>query len=848
MKKIVLITSILMCCIFAGTSWAVELSLFEKDYLRNNGKTDFYSDTFIAQEHEARLIIINGNENGDDRVSSASLFLNGQEIVSSRDFNQKVFQQEFTVDLLEENTISVELSSKPGSYLKIQIIQEIDAVAAAVIGSEGGVLKIEDSESPIYGARIEVPSAAVDHDIILTMNHAELTTDLPDGLNLASPVVDFGPSGTLFNESVLITIPYYDDDNDGYLDSLGLPEENVQALSYSDKWEYLETVSLDTLANKIIVKANHFTNFCVASNNRPPQASMTIDYTTYVLGNGEHIRYQVRGEDDCGLTEMRLEVFKLDNGVRAETIVQTVFPNVEGKKVAEFQGTYAVDGSYYVGRNFEPGVYDCLITVIDVLGEITKYHKQIAIGRDSVEKNGNYITFDVARMIDNGGRILNENIDFYNFDPPEVGDSDCMNFASRSIICGLGFTDYSGRTPLLNRFYQMDWLDTTCENNWYNFATSTEYRSDICGSGNTCKDISESFRVEFVERIAEGWNFGHDNTYFSKSWKSVASFEEYIKRSNRNEGLSGDVIIDNNIQLGDLLYNGSHIVVVVGIEGMLNQDDIWDDNTKIRIYQHGNYKVDENGELKPNYHPVHTLRVMKGDYGDPLNVIRISGYYLPDRSTVDSVISQIEHTERFDIEAPQGQVTGIEPLYKEGKPIQFTIVGTDNMQLAKMRFQIVAINGGIVYDSDPQWEVSGKYAERFGTISEMSAGSYEYVLWVKDRADLATDIRGNFRILSADDNPPTSEKVLTEVIVKAGSDLYENSNAYYTATAVFSDNSIDDVTNKCEWLAYPTKYVESIGNGDVRALPGSAGNEVTIQAKYTYNNIAIIGKLKAYVK
>ena len=124
MKKTILIALFLFLNLFLGTSSAVDVTLFgPKQYLRTTGSANIYTDTFSAIAGEARLIVNNGDWDGNQRItdaiSSASVVVNGQEIFGPSDFNKQVYSLEAVINLLEENSISVELTSNPGSYLTI---------------------------------------------------------------------------------------------------------------------------------------------------------------------------------------------------------------------------------------------------------------------------------------------------------------------------------------------------------------------------------------------------------------------------------------------------------------------------------------------------------------------------------------------------------------------------------------------------------------------------------------------------------------------------------------------------------------------------------------------------------
>jgi hypothetical protein len=60
------------------------------------------------------LHLRNGTEEGDSRVSSAWVHLNGALVISPSDFSQKVDGLEFEVGLIDSSVMTVELASKPG--------------------------------------------------------------------------------------------------------------------------------------------------------------------------------------------------------------------------------------------------------------------------------------------------------------------------------------------------------------------------------------------------------------------------------------------------------------------------------------------------------------------------------------------------------------------------------------------------------------------------------------------------------------------------------------------------------------------------------------------------------------
>jgi hypothetical protein len=141
MKKAFLITFLLLhlfllhilpLSIFAGISFAMQITIFgPNQYVRTKGKPDIYKDTFPANPGEARLIVKNGVKNEKNRinhaVSSAEILLNGEKIFGTDDFNNNInniYTLETSINLNKHNSISIELASKPNSYLSIEITQK----------------------------------------------------------------------------------------------------------------------------------------------------------------------------------------------------------------------------------------------------------------------------------------------------------------------------------------------------------------------------------------------------------------------------------------------------------------------------------------------------------------------------------------------------------------------------------------------------------------------------------------------------------------------------------------------------------------------------------------------------
>ena len=93
-----------------------------KQYIRAAGRPETFTETF--QYHgtsPCQIVVVNGNADGTQRISSASISLNGQQIVGPRDFNQQVGGIVKAVVLADQNQLSTTLRSKPGSFLTVSV-------------------------------------------------------------------------------------------------------------------------------------------------------------------------------------------------------------------------------------------------------------------------------------------------------------------------------------------------------------------------------------------------------------------------------------------------------------------------------------------------------------------------------------------------------------------------------------------------------------------------------------------------------------------------------------------------------------------------------------------------------
>ena len=99
-----------------------DLTRHLSDHVRSTGAPTMDTGTFFGTAGAGRLIVSNGNDAGF-RATSAVIMLNGEKVVGPNSFKKKVSEIEVSVDLLAENSISVELRGQPGSSLTVRVKQ-----------------------------------------------------------------------------------------------------------------------------------------------------------------------------------------------------------------------------------------------------------------------------------------------------------------------------------------------------------------------------------------------------------------------------------------------------------------------------------------------------------------------------------------------------------------------------------------------------------------------------------------------------------------------------------------------------------------------------------------------------
>ncbi|MCI0372144.1 MAG: hypothetical protein L0214_12420 [candidate division NC10 bacterium] len=119
-----------------------------KTYARTAGAPNQFTERFCATTSSGSFtLIVENGKDGENRLSSAVLTLNGQAVLRPQDLNQQAARVERVVSLHEENRLEVELRGSPGGFLTVRL----ECV---------GCLEVR-IESPTVGGLMNQPSVLV---------------------------------------------------------------------------------------------------------------------------------------------------------------------------------------------------------------------------------------------------------------------------------------------------------------------------------------------------------------------------------------------------------------------------------------------------------------------------------------------------------------------------------------------------------------------------------------------------------------------------------------------------------------------------------------------------------------
>jgi 6-phosphogluconolactonase (cycloisomerase 2 family) len=121
-----LLLSALVCSVLAFTVAASsQATVFgPKTYTRTTGRPNSFQENFTATNISSSFTLIVQNGEGENRSNGVRITLNGVEVLGPGDFNPSTDSIRRSVTLLENNTLTVELRSRPGSFITVSLVRD----------------------------------------------------------------------------------------------------------------------------------------------------------------------------------------------------------------------------------------------------------------------------------------------------------------------------------------------------------------------------------------------------------------------------------------------------------------------------------------------------------------------------------------------------------------------------------------------------------------------------------------------------------------------------------------------------------------------------------------------------
>ncbi|MEW8525378.1 MAG: putative Ig domain-containing protein [Candidatus Thiodiazotropha endolucinida] len=207
----------IVAALFSLDVFAASLSLLENTtFIRDKGTPKVETIQFDGQPgSQFQLTLYNGGvDNQYCRITSAVILLNDQPVFSPNDFKQKTHQLTQAVDILQINSLSVELRSKPGCAIEINVEGEPPVPTLSITSTppvdtiSGQVYRYQITTSPeVDWGQLAVNFETAPVDMTISEGLIEwMPTDQDEGqhpvsLDISHP--DYGVASQAFSIDVL---------------------------------------------------------------------------------------------------------------------------------------------------------------------------------------------------------------------------------------------------------------------------------------------------------------------------------------------------------------------------------------------------------------------------------------------------------------------------------------------------------------------------------------------------------------------------------------------------------------------------------------------------------------------
>jgi pimeloyl-ACP methyl ester carboxylesterase len=167
--------------------------------------------------------------------------------------------------------------------------------AMQTIGPQGGVVEVTDPASPLYGVRVEIPSGALTASRAISIAERENPPLFENGSSGIGTAVEIGPTGTIFENPIKITLPY----NDNELTEKNILGEDFLSIFTFDPsgvWIPIGPATVDKANKTVTAETNHLSTDQINGprvvRHRRSQTDPTTQYYPVLFIHGVQALFQ----------------------------------------------------------------------------------------------------------------------------------------------------------------------------------------------------------------------------------------------------------------------------------------------------------------------------------------------------------------------------------------------------------------------------------------------------------------------------------------------------------------------------------------------------------------------------
>lgn len=154
-----------------------------------------------------------------------------------------------------------------------RLIEALEGTSYNTVTKDGGYLEINDPQSSIYGASIQVPPGGMGEGIVVFAREESDPPSLPSNVEGAGPAVDFGPEGFVFPVAVTIGVPYSE--------IAGTDENDLRLMVYDrrlESWVEVPVFFQDRTKRLMYAEVSHFSLYRVVKPSGRTQSNPGMPY------------------------------------------------------------------------------------------------------------------------------------------------------------------------------------------------------------------------------------------------------------------------------------------------------------------------------------------------------------------------------------------------------------------------------------------------------------------------------------------------------------------------------------------------------------------------------------------